>query len=289
MSGDGADNFPRCDSAAAVTIIDKDPFNTPWRLCRSWIGGEIPEYRSVSGSNRTREEYARSKGEPFIPVWMEHPENSWAVAEIDGINLTGDTILALNRNPGPRSHKMALDGQIPEWRWAQIQWELYICQTASRAEYWSYSPAGSVRFSVEPEVEFQQWMFEHARVFRNNAVKGIAPVGDAWKATAERWSWLKEQADHDKATLDILQSELDALLPAGSEKILADGVEVLRYTQKGQVDPTALCKGLNIQPTDLDRYRKPSSTRVRVARWKDAPVPVSQPRGVVVVAAASTY
>lgn len=81
--------------------------------------------------------YVERTGIQVRPCCIVHDEHPWLRASLDGLSVDNDLILEI-KCPNNRAHWTALQGRVPDYYRAQLQWQL-AAAGLDKLHYWSYS------------------------------------------------------------------------------------------------------------------------------------------------------
>lgn len=90
---------------------------------------------------------------------------NWAMASLDGISDCGKFIVEI-KCPSKTYHEMAVKGKIPNHYYAQLQHQMYVCETENMF-YYSFDGIDGVTVNVERDEEYIEKMIEKELEFYN--------------------------------------------------------------------------------------------------------------------------
>jgi|SRR5690606_10192536 len=165
-------------------IMGISPWKSPQELYEEKIG-ECPPAPSNAWMDRgiELEPEARHIFETRFatlvdPQWVVSPEIEWAAASLDGWD-GGNTLVEI-KCPGKKNHDIAKKGEIPNYYYPQIQWQMMVTMQ-QKAWYVSYRPEDINHFVAMPVKRDQAYideMIEKAAEFYES-IKHKTPLG--WK------------------------------------------------------------------------------------------------------------
>lgn len=131
-----------CASDMPIIMCDS-PWKTPQELLaykQSTTNDEtVTEamQRGIDLEEPVRQMVNKQTGLNFIPIIVEHSQNSLYAASLDGYDAS-HVILEV-KCPNKKDHLHAKKGKVPKHYKAQIQWQLYVtgCQTCYYASYFN--------------------------------------------------------------------------------------------------------------------------------------------------------
>lgn len=265
-------------ASEAAICLGISPWQTPYGLYIEKTEGGTRYVNPAMARGTALEEVARLAyenltGNIMFPEVMVHPAIDWAIASLDGINLTGTLILEI-KCPNKDSHQKAISGIIEPHYMAQIQHQLWVTGV-DMAHYFSYLDEGSfVLLEVKRDEAFISKIMEAECAFMTCLNEKTPPPQSATD-TAKIFN--KDAKEHeldfssDQEWVDLemdymqVSNELQ-LLEARKEKIRKDmdlhagGCNVkglctmyTKVVRPGAVDYSRISalSGIN-----LDQYRK---------------------------------
>jgi putative phage-type endonuclease len=206
----------------------------------------------------------------FEPIVVEHPQEKWAIASLDGMNSKNE-ILEIKAN-GQKNHQLALDGIIPDYYLCQIQHCLWVSE-ADIAYYFSYTPESQKIIEVRPDLEFIEKMVNKEREFFKMLLDFTPPLAcdrDFVKRDSRELQFHLEVWKQTKAEMKLLEAK-DELLRDTIIKMCegqsseCNGVRIAKQTTKGRVSYVDIPELKNV---DLDKYRSKPVTSFRFTEIK---------------------
>jgi len=256
----------------------------------------------VHGSQNQDDNEAMAHGremEPIARKWIEdkydiflEPRNverldkPWMRCSIDAITFNGKKVFEIKcpfRNI--KDHEMAVNGKVPEKYLPQLMW-IMCCTDLDHITYVSKHPYAD---SYAEVVLYKEYMYcidlmKEAENFWNNHVLARIPPemtdkdlqdfeGDPeWKNICQLYKENKHMLELYEKKDKALREEIVSLTKGKSAT--GNGLKVLKHEADGRIDyPKAiddfmvdiqkLFPNFHIPTIDLERYRKPSTTRFR--------------------------
>jgi len=105
-------------------------------------------------------------GIKFEPCVFENEAHIWMAASLDGLSECGKYVLEI-KSPNEKSHVMAINGEIPEYYYDQVQHQL-ACTKAEMAYYFSYRPEYEKPHAIveiRPDQDYIKTMIEKEHQF----------------------------------------------------------------------------------------------------------------------------
>lgn len=252
-------------SSDAPVIMGVSPWSTPYK---KWLEKlSLTEnkkshamQRGLDLEDKARECFEEMTGLMVFPQVIEHPENNWMIASLDGITIEKDAFVEI-KCPGKEDHNCAMSGKIPDKYYPQLQHQLEVCKL-EKGYYFSYSEKSKntllevfrddkyIKKMVELELEFWDCLqnfippklTEKDFVYKND---------DVWSAAAAEWAFVNK----NMKGLETREKELREVLISMSNKQNAKGagIKLVKTIRKGSVDYSSIPQ---LQDINLDRYRK---------------------------------
>ena len=281
----------RITASEAAIIMGVSPYATPHVL---WMRkkGLIPPQPDNPGMARGRaleDEaialYNAETGNMVAPACIERTEAGleWMAASLDGLDIFG-TVLCEAKAPNLQDHELAIQGEIPEKYWPQLQHQLACKPDAEVNHYWSYRPGHdqpTALVEVYRDEAYIAEMIEKEKAFYESLQGDTPPGGGEWADLESAYLAALAHEEEAKAAVKEIKDALIAAVPEGHQKGEGERVSVsLSKPGKGSVNyRKALDAVLPLLPDeelerfDLDAYRNaPSkpSWRVTVKKPKDS-------------------
>ena len=263
----------------APVILGQSPWKTPYQLYIEKTTGETSfQGNQATNKGHRLESFARKAAEEelnmiFHPKCYQHVEYSWMRASLDGISMDGEILeikCPYNPNDPKSDHQLALNGEIPEKYYAQLQHQLAVAQ-ASKGYYYSFDGEKGVVIPFERDEDFILKLIDKEKAFCECLQKLKPPKltvrdyqvfeGEELCKKADRVLTLRKEAEAVKEELDALESELKTEYAQETGAILGN-LRITRFLKKGSIDYTAIPE---IKEVDLERYRRPMSIGYRLS------------------------
>lgn len=252
-------------------------FHTPYQLYMKKMLDEPVDVNEAMMRGKRLEPVARQQVEQktgllFTPKVVQSIERPYMIASMDGVALMDDgTLIALEiKCPGKKAHETAMEGNIPEYNYPQLQHQMYVMDLGSIL-YYSFDGLNGIIIEVKrnehyivnnllPEIDsFWKLICDGKtppltvkdRLSRQDyAMQQAAKVFDVANA-----DYLVAKAALDEAEKQRNKAKEELIKLAEGHSIDGFGVRVTRSVVKGLVDYKAIPE---LKGVDLDRYRKPA-------------------------------
>lgn len=267
-----------CASDIAA-IMGKSPFTTPNQIWRQKvIGVENPVFGPAVQRGKDLEPAARACAEEklgynFEPLCVESEEFPRYGASLDGYDPVEDLIIEI-KCPGEKTHAIALRGEVPDYYYLQMQWQLLVTG-AKKAVYFSFAGLDGASVWVDPDpMVFSQ--MRHAAdkflVYIDNLEE--PPLSDKdwddeksedWIEIANEYRALIEQQQQIEYEIRVRKTRLEELAK-GRVRIRGGGIKYYQSIRQGSVDYNAFLQHIGADVSKLATYRKPPivTTNVRI-------------------------
>jgi len=271
-------------SSDASVIMGTSPWSTPRQLAETKKGlRERPEknfamQRGLDLEHEARLAYEKKMDEIMQAECIVHKKHKWMKASLDGINISRDIILEI-KCPGKADHQKAVNGEIPEKYYAQVQHQLMTAEIKV-AHYWSYyKPKGEegegALVIVDQDPEYQADLFDRELEFYEKYIKGdelpdpidkdiVMRDDDLWKALTDQYKEAKDALDEISAVEKELKKRLYEL--AGENTAQGNGIRITRYFKKGRVNYDKIPE---LKDIDLEQYRGKGKIEQKLNILKD--------------------
>lgn len=260
-------------SSEIAAIMGVSPWKSPYSLWLEKTGKkkeDEPNFamqRGVVNENRARLQYSKVTGNEVMPNILVSDEWPVALASLDGITMDKSIICEI-KCPQPKNFEKAERGEVPNFYYAQIQWQLWV-SGASKCDYFVFIDEEKYKcIDVFPDAEYQKKLVIAAKEFWGMVISNEAPelsemdflCVDDMEASifATKWRSLKEQALEIAEQLENLESTLLEFSDDGNCYFGKTGVQISRVNRKGNVDWVALCKEKGISEQEVEKFRKKS-------------------------------
>lgn len=193
----------------------------------------------------------------FTPQVCLSKHHSWMMASLDGLSHCGKIGLEI-KCAGRTDHQIAMDNQVPEHYWPQLQHQL-VCAELDEVIYYSFNDGDARVVRVQRDEEYIAKLLDAEQDFWRR-IEDFDPPNlvskdyidrndDEWIGVAKEFLETKEIVARHKALGEKLKSMANGKPSCGG------GVKVYPSHQPGRVDYKAISE---LNGVDLARYRKPS-------------------------------
>lgn len=252
----------------APIIMGVSPWCTPRQLWEKKLGLRDDSFdSSAMKRGRDLEDVARLE---FLfktqicvaPAVVECGKLSWMSASFDGIDDTHKHIVEI-KCPGKEDHQKALDNNVPEKYYPQLQHQMFVADVESMS-YFSFDGKEGVLVDVRADQEYQSRLIEKENNFWNCLINKTPPeLTDRDFIQREDISWATVASQYlEAATLVKLYEEKEKALRntliglAGENNVIGAGLRLSKVERKGAVDYNAIPE---IKGLDLEQFRKPAT------------------------------
>jgi len=263
----------------APTVMEANEYSTPLKLWTGKVSRVIDTYQSVAMKHGhdtepvARAIYEKERGLEMPSIVGEHEKHNFLSASLDGMNAKLG--LEIKCPFGPKTHNIAMQGQIPAHHYWQLVHNMHVADLESM-DYMSYFQGSHIIIRLERALKPEKELLKKEIEFWEMVQSKTAPEPsdkDYRIVTDPAIVMIAEKFKENKMTLDRIdaeQSELKKLLSThtSGEPVLVGGVAIQVITRKGNVNYKAVPE---LQGLDLDKYRAKATTYVdvRLKRGKE--------------------
>ena len=262
------------NASETAAVMGVSPWQTPYHLWALRTGRARQEVtaamaRGTALEPLAREAYEQRTGHVMQPLVLVEGEYS---ASLDGLTFDGSLIVEIKcpvRGRDSSLWKAVAAGEVPEYYGWQIEHQLMV-SGASMAHLFVFDGAQGHLTVIAPRPERWKAIQEAWDAFMHCIKTDTPPPltdrdkvirnDDEWRAAAEVYLELKQQADRLAALVDEAKAKLVGLAQHPSES--GAGVTVTRFWKQGAVDYKRVPE---LQGVELEGYRAKPREEVRVS------------------------
>lgn len=231
-------------ASESAAILGVSPYSTPYQVWLEKTGrvkgfeGNFATERGNDLEGKARAKYELLTMEDMPAALAQHPKFEILRASLDGLRSDNKLILEI-KCPGAESHKMAIEGKVPEHYMIQIQHQLAVTG-ADACHYFSYSYKDQSHALIEvlPDVEMQGKIVASALEFWNLVQSDRSPpltdadAKEVWDDEVRELCFrlLNFQGTLSKTEIDFLKAKVIQL--GGHSKIRCGRVLVSKSVTK---------------------------------------------------------
>jgi putative phage-type endonuclease len=161
----------------AAVILGLSPWRKPKQLWEEKVlGWEQPVNAHMKRGQdmelQAREAYQVEKGILVNPMVGEHDLFPFLSASFDGLSV--DLKIGVEIKCGRASHKLAQEGTLPSYYYAQLQHQMYIADL-QEIDYYSFDGQRGILFTVAFDSEFVTQMVDKELAFWDSMVNLTPP------------------------------------------------------------------------------------------------------------------
>ena len=292
-------------ASEAVVILNRSPYQTPWRLWAEKTGLCAPAdlsnnpfvQRGIQYEDSARRGFEERHQTWLLPVCGESEAHPLLRCSFDGLTETGEPVEL--KVPGQKTWdavaRQGTESLACRLYWVQVQFQCYVAE-AERG-WLVFDPVKPkvhpLEFEILREAEFIERELVPACLSFAEAVRtGQAPTPDPtrdhfvpqgdqqakWQRHALTYRTAEAEAQRLETALKEVKGRLSdaqaGLVALMGDYLLAnqDGVQVLRYRQRGSVDYPAVLEAIapDLDAQVLEAHRRPTTTRVKVTLKDEA-------------------
>ena len=250
----------------APIILGVSPWKTPYQLWEEKLGfgKEIDLSKNpqiVRGNALEPVVLQNFNNENFLTLYPQvvyHKEIKFMMASLDGLSKEKDVAIEI-KCPGKEAHQKALNGEIPEYFYPQLQHQL-ACLGLDSIYYHSFHESGIATVIVKRDDKYIKKMITKEKKFWE-CVQTFTPPEltnkDYIQKTSEDWivnTDRMKEIDHHIKMLEKEKAYIRDLLieECNGQSSSGNGVSVAKSVSKGRVDYKKIPELMEI---DLEKYR----------------------------------
>lgn len=258
----------------APAIMEVSPWKTPYQLWVEKLG--LAEQKQtiwmkigIEKEEEARQAFEKETGIIVFPEVVFSNEYDWMMASLDGIDIERKHIVEI-KCAGKEDHECAMDGEIPEKYYPQLQHQMIVCNL-DKAFYFSYSDNSYKVLEIYRDKEYNSLLIEKESMFFK-CLEELNPPSlidkdfihrndEIWKETANKWleinSKMKSLEKEEKEIRDLL------LKMADGRNIKGAGISISKVNRKGSVDYNSIPE---LKKINLNEYRKDNIISFKISR-----------------------
>ncbi len=295
----------------ASIILDRSPYKTVWRLWAEKVGKALPDdlssnphvLRGINNEDIGRQIAERVLYSGFLfPVCAQSSTHPFIRASFDGLddNNRPVEIKCPSQSQWDQVVLRGAESELYQLYYPQVQQQIYVADHHEGVLFVLSPDNNDYRYFVvkrddqlineiiSAAIEFMEWVdtkkpppFDKTR---DLFVPTDPVVADLWMTHAYQYRSLDyqiKQFENDiKKLVDAKQKVTQELVNLMGDFLHAEaaGVAITRYAVSGSVDYDAVFNQFcpQITESDLDRFRKPPTMRVR-----SSSTDIAMPRGII--------
>jgi putative phage-type endonuclease len=261
----------------AVVIMGASHYKTKLQLYKEKKSEEHLNFtneamqRGIDLEPIARDLFCLKTGHKMVPKVVV---KDWAMASLDGINDWNE-ILEI-KCPGAKVHSIALAGKVPDHYFAQLQHQMYVCDS-KRAFYYSFDGFDGITIECPRDDDYIEKMIIEEKKFYDCLMNDTPPEPDEsdyvdrddelWRHWAARQIEIVDKIKHLEDQDAECREQLVFL--SNDSNCRGGGISLCKVTRKGNVDYSKMIKELALDDDFVDKFRKPSSTSWRIIKCKE--------------------
>jgi putative phage-type endonuclease len=266
----------RIGSSDAAVILGISPWKTPYQLWQEKLDLSIEKEasyamkRGIEMEEKARHYYECKKGSYYFPMVMTHDTHPWMIASLDGMTIDRRNAVEI-KCPGNITHKIALEGNVPEHYYAQLQHLMYVCNL-QKIDYFSFDGKEGVIIEVHRDAKYQTELFTKESEFYCYMQNVIPPPlserdyishdDSSWEKACVQWldaKKLLEEAENKEN-----EARQAILFLSDDHNAMGCGVKVQKLFRRGNVDYNSIPA---LKAVNLEDYRKKPSIYFRISEF----------------------
>lgn len=252
----------------ASTIMGVNPYENSYDLYmrKKGLAQDKPKTTAMQRGNdleETARQWYIQQGRPHcLPRVIAHPEYTWMIASMDGMNFDSDFGIEI-KCPGTNVLKNISRYGIPEHYFCQVQHQLFVADLESMDLIVFDGFHGQI-FTIDRDQDYILKLLDKEIAFmeclknntppENTKAKGKIEYEsietDEWKSIAEELRALDVRSKRDKALSDSLRERAKEI--AGGRNLRGYGMSLSNTKRRGTVKYDQIPELKNV---DLEKYR----------------------------------
>ena len=257
----------------APIIMGVSPWKTVYQLWEEKLG-LLEHQRPNEAMKRglelepiARQAYNDYTGNDAVAKVVVHPEYKWMSASLDGLSKCG-TIPVEIKCPGYDDHLKAVNGEIPEKYFPQLQHQLAVLGV-NMLHYFSYRNGEYCLIAVHRDNTYIDRLIELEKKFWYN-VQSFTPPDLSDKDYQEKCDkdWLETVQLYRQSSLELKEAKErenlykeQLIKMSGGRNCRGGGIKLQKIIRKGSIDYSKIPE---ITSLDLEKYRKDSISSWRI-------------------------
>ncbi len=256
----------------APVIMHVSPWKTPYQLWQEKLGladhdqSNFFTRRGLELEPVARRQFEKLTGLLMFPEVRFSSEKPFIMASLDGIDLEGKHAVEI-KCAGPEDHEKALNNQIPEKYYPQLQHQLYVLNL-EMIFYFSFNGSEGKIIEVKRDEKYITQLIEMECSFYKLIQDLLAPEmtnrdyvekkEEQWLATTNRYLCLEAEIEALEKEKNDLKDQLIGL--TNGKNCAGGGIKLTQVIRKGMIDYNAIPELRNV---NLESYRK-----APIASWR---------------------
>jgi putative phage-type endonuclease len=280
---------PRITATAASGCGGHSPFTTMTKLWQEMTGRRKRDVESEFALSlmrrgnalepKARQEYNRLVGRDYEALCVESTARPWVAASLDGVDLLRTRGVEIKCPISERIHEMAMFGQVPNYYYDQIQWQMLSTDNQIREiDFFSYAPEIGVAapITVHVNIQRQTELMAECERLRIAVITSVELCGTEFEQAARSYLVFSRRAKLLDADVDAAKDRLKKI--ADGKSTQGAGVQVIVSNNEGRTNWEKVAKELatrlNLDQIQIDllaqTYKSKASTVTTVKETSDA-------------------
>lgn len=265
----------------APVIMEESPWKTPYQLWMEKLGlsegqNQTPAMRyGLDLEDEVRKKVEAEIGQSFDPAFAISDEHYFMAASLDGLSVDRKSAIEI-KCPGFKDHQVAISGEIPLKYKAQLHHqmmvlqipEIYYCSFKKDAIYEDLYDLRIVIYKfdenyakslINAEIEFWNGLQE-LKPPQLNSKDYVNHNDDGWLEDSKAYVNAQLMRKKYEEEENIYKNKL--IERCEGKNCIGGGVKLVNVARKGNVEYSAIPE---LQNVDLEKYRKPTSSYVKIS------------------------
>lgn len=215
----------------------------------------------IKNEDKARDIYESMSYRLVLPRIVFHPEISFMMASLDGMDLDGDIFVEI-KNCNAEDHELARQGKIPVHYYPQVQHQL-ACTGLEKMHYFSFHKEEGIIVEVFRDEKYIEELIQKEKEFWKCVEEKTPPkIERTWKKMSESLEEkakkiyeLKNQIKEAQKEAEVLLAEI--LSEAEGTEVYGEKYKLVQQTRKGNINYSLIPE---LKDKDLEQYRSESTS-----------------------------
>ncbi len=269
----------------APIILGLSPWKTAYQLWEEKTGLVVNEddnnYITQKGHRlepRARALYEIETGISIPPKLVERSDRPEHRASMDGLSEDGKKAGEIKFVGAGEKWQMAIDGKIPDYYYAQMQWQLFVTG-AETNDYIAYNDDENkiIIITVDPDIEFIKDMVKKVDAFWKLVQDKKEPKlsdkdykkvsSKEMKVAIDKYAEIKKEISSLTEDLNEQKEIITNHPRLNHRRMEHGGIKIITKNKAGSIDYKKIMAE-HLPDLDLEQYRKPGTTykEIRVGK-----------------------
>lgn len=234
---------PRITATAGSVCGGKSPFSTVHKLWQEMTGRrqrDVATFAMDRGNAlepKARQLYNSIVGVEYEALCVESTTTPWIAASLDGVDLLRTRGVEIKCPISERIHDMAMLGQVPDYYYDQIQWQMLATDNQIKEiDFFSYAPqiGNAAPITVHLDLNRQAELLEQATRLRIAVITNVELCGTEFEQAAKSYLVFNRRLKALQTDVDAAKDRLKKI--AAGKSTQGSGVMVIVSSNDGRTN-----------------------------------------------------